>query len=71
MHIAAALVAQSVKRPELRSLKRGATKPIPGRGIGVEGKILAMPSMGVRGKTHVCRYKCTDWASSKKTGIAS
>ena len=25
-----------------------------------------MPSMGVWGKTHVRRYKCADWASSKK-----
>ena len=39
---------------------------IPGRVIGVREKIVATPSVGVRGKTHVLRNKRTDWASSKK-----
>ena len=29
-------------------------------------KILARPSVGVVGETHVHRYKRTDWAISKK-----
>ena len=38
---------------------------IPGRNLGVREKILAMPSVGVGGKAHVCRNKCADLASSK------
>ena len=43
---------------------------IPGRGIGVRGSILAKPSVGVLGKTHVRRNKCKDWASRKNYGPA-
>ena len=39
---------------------------IPGLCIGVREKILATPSVGARGETHVQRNKCADWASSKK-----
>ena len=39
---------------------------IPGCGIGVREKIVATPSVGVGGKTHVHRNKRTDWVSSKK-----
>ena len=40
---------------------------IPSRGIGVREKsILAMPSVGVGGETHVCRNKCVDRTSSKE-----
>ena len=46
---------------------------ISGSGIGVRGKIQAPPSVGVVGKAHVRRhlrrYKCADWASSKKTNL--
>ena len=49
---------------------RGATQlmwvHIPGRCIGVWGKILATPSVGVWGETHVCRNKCWNWARRKK-----
>ena len=40
---------------------------MPIRGIGVREKILAMPPVGVGGKTHVCRYKCADWESMEKS----
>ena len=40
---------------------------IPGCSVGVREKILAMPSVGVGGKAHVCRNKCADLASCKKT----
>ena len=39
---------------------------IPGHGLRVREKILAMPSMGVGGETHVRRNKCVEWASVKK-----
>ena len=39
---------------------------IPGSGIGVREKILAMPSLGVGGKTHVHRNKCADWVSRRR-----
>ena len=54
------------KTPLFKAPQRGATEhvsSIPGGGIGVREKILDMPSVGVGGKTHVCRKKCTDWAS--------
>ena len=52
----AAVVAQSVKCPELKSLKEVKLircEVIPGRGIGVREKILAMPPVGVGGKVEI------------------
>ena len=46
---------------------RAYVSSIPCCGIEVREKILSTPSVGVRGKTHVRRYKCADWASSKKS----
>ena len=40
---------------------------ILGHSLGVREKILATPSVGVGGETHVCRNKGAEWASSKKT----
>ena len=54
-----AVLAQLAKYPELRSLKevqRANVSWIPGRGIGVREKILATPSVGMEGVTHVRRY---------------
>ena len=46
--IAGAAVAQSVKRPELRSLKEVTdASSTPGCGRGVREKILAVPFVGV------------------------
>ena len=39
---------------------------IPGRSIRVREKILATPSTGVEGKTHVRRNKCADCASRRR-----
>ena len=44
---------------------------IPGRGIVVKEKNLAMPSVGVGGETHEHRIKCADWARSKKIALGS
>ena len=54
-----------MKRPEL-SCNRADVNLIPGFNKGVREKIPAMPSVGVGGETHVCRYKQSNWASSKK-----
>ena len=57
---------------ELRFLKKRCNRAdvslIREHGIGVREKILASPSVGVGGKTHVCRNKRADWAGRKKDG---
>ena len=64
------MVAQSVKPPEGPSKRcNGAdVNSIPGQVIGVRGKIVATPSVGVVGETRECRYKST-WIGqvTKKT----
>ena len=68
---AAGAVAQPVKCPELKFLKKRCTwadvSLIPGCSIGIREKILATPSVGVRGEAHVHRNKHVGWASSKKS----
>ena len=68
--LAAAVVAQMVKCRELRGPPKRCNwtdvSSVPGCDIGVRGKIIAMPSAGVGGKTHEQINKCADWASSPK-----